>query len=308
MRVRKQFNLRTMCAILVNKKNALPKMPFHTLVLSGGSVKGVGLLGALEYVNQYSGLEHIKYFYGTSAGSVICVLAALGFSPPEMFYLFQRIEFRFQFDLNKSNIQLLDYNRFDTFLKNIISDRYGKVPTLGEIFETTGRELHICTYNYTQNKLEVFSPKTRPYVPCLDAVRLSCALPFIFGKTVFEGDLYFDGGIVCNLPLEIAVGNGHQDIIAFTLPSSTVRQTDDSVFAVFSNLVFSPIERHTREAISKYGSKCTLVELHVDIPFTQFNVPPEKAAACYSECYFQCQAALSGVSFSDSIQGSKLNQ
>ena len=57
---------------------------FDTIVLSGGSIKGIVTLGALQYAKENYLLENIKTYIGTSSGAIISYLLAIGYNPIEM--------------------------------------------------------------------------------------------------------------------------------------------------------------------------------------------------------------------------------
>ena len=54
------------------------------LVLPSGGVKGVYLIGAIEYLYENCGINHIESYYGTSVGSIISGLLIIGFTPLEI--------------------------------------------------------------------------------------------------------------------------------------------------------------------------------------------------------------------------------
>ena len=57
---------------------------YDTLVLSGGSSKGLVILGALQYGYDNYLLNEIETYIGTSAGAITCFLLAIGYSPLEI--------------------------------------------------------------------------------------------------------------------------------------------------------------------------------------------------------------------------------
>ena len=57
---------------------------FDTLVLSGGSSKGILILGALQYAYDNFLLNNIDIYVGTSCGAIIGYLLAIGYTPLEI--------------------------------------------------------------------------------------------------------------------------------------------------------------------------------------------------------------------------------
>jgi peptidase E len=60
------------------------EMNYDTLVIAGGSTKGILALGALQYAIDNYMLSKIKTYIGTSAGAMICYLLAIGYTPIEI--------------------------------------------------------------------------------------------------------------------------------------------------------------------------------------------------------------------------------
>jgi hypothetical protein len=57
---------------------------YDTLVLSGGSSKGIIILGALQYLIDNYLISNIETYIGTSVGSIICYLLLIGYTPIEI--------------------------------------------------------------------------------------------------------------------------------------------------------------------------------------------------------------------------------
>lgn len=56
------------------------------LCLSGGGIKGAAHVGALQALEDNH--IHIDYISGTSSGSIVAVLYAIGYSPQEIYNFF----------------------------------------------------------------------------------------------------------------------------------------------------------------------------------------------------------------------------
>lgn len=267
-------------------------MVFNTLVLSGGSIKGVSFLGALQYIDEVSGLKNINQLYGTSAGSIICILLALGVTPPQLLAHFTQFKFSIAPTVSKTEIELVCYTKFIATLQHIVCLYVDKIPTLNELYKIYGKKVFILTYNYTKGKGEVLGYQNYPDMLCTDAVRLSCALPFIFGKTTYNGDLYFDGGLYCNFPLNIAIRQKAQNIVAINLSTKNTRSAVDTHLAIFFNLFFAPIEERTRDIIQKYRKQCAIIEINVPVPFTNLQLSLTQAFECYIYGYIGAKKEL----------------
>ena len=56
-------------------------MNFNGLCMSSGGVKGIVMLGALNYYYTANQTNNIKYYAGTSVGSIIVYLFSMGYTP-----------------------------------------------------------------------------------------------------------------------------------------------------------------------------------------------------------------------------------
>jgi predicted acylesterase/phospholipase RssA len=258
-------------------------------------VKGVGVLGALQYVNEVSDLKCIKQFYGSSVGGLLSVLLAINLTPAELFAYFMNFNFTINPSLEGQNLEIINYQSFMNTVEDMIFSKCGKIPTLKELFKTYGKKVFLTTYNYSKNTMEILSHLTRPQMKCSDAIKLSCALPFIFGRVNYEGNLYFDGGLVCNFPLNIAFKHRAQNILAINLKTLSDRSSNDTLISVFFNLLFTPIEHHVQEIVKKYSNRCAYIELKVGIPFTKFKLSAVEAFECFLQGYSTARAVLRGL-------------
>lgn len=181
---------------------------YDTLVLSGGGIYGYAILGALQYLKDHDRLSKINTFVGTSIGSIIAYLLAIGCTPMEIIlYLHSKNVLK---NINQFNIISMiqgngscDYNTIQSHVEKITIDKVGKYLTLQGLREKFGKTLIVCTYNLTQDCVQYITPDNNPDMPCLVAIRMSSNIPLIFEDFKYMGDYYIDGGISDNFPIEI---------------------------------------------------------------------------------------------------------
>jgi Patatin-like phospholipase len=235
--------------------NTSVSQTFDTLVLSGGALKGVAQLGALKYVEDTIGFKTIHYFYGTSIGAVICYLLIIGFSPMEIiqtviksklmdklistFNLFQVLQSRGIVDINLLMAEL----ELITILKT------ERIFTLRELYDCFGKELHCITYNYTQRRVEHLSYLTHPDMDSITAIRLSSALPFVFDDVYYNGDLYLDGGLANNFPVEY-VPPGRTILGLVLFPEVKPQTAGESFVQFIHKLLYIPLLEKTKAAVA----------------------------------------------------------
>jgi len=87
--------------ILLNKKKDNIK---SILVLSGGAIKGVAQIGALQYLEENNMLKDIKIISATSAGSIVGFLYMIGYTFLELFDFMKIIDMNNTKKINITNI------------------------------------------------------------------------------------------------------------------------------------------------------------------------------------------------------------
>ncbi|MFD1314151.1 patatin-like phospholipase family protein [Namhaeicola litoreus] len=156
------------------------------LILSGGGVRTMAHIGLIKCLNE----ENIKIdaIGGTSAGAVVAAMYANGYETKEMLDFFK-------------NTSLFRYSLY-TFSKPGIIDSEKFISTFKKIFPRDAFEqLRIPTYitatNLLSGKLRYFTKGEliRPLIA-------SSALPPVFSPIEINGELYCDGGILDNFPIQ----------------------------------------------------------------------------------------------------------
>ena len=182
------------------------------LALCGGGVYGyaeVGALSEMEYYKQYFEIENIS---GTSVGSIIATLYAIGYPPSEiseiMFHLDMELLVKGEKGIIKDNV-VSWYNLYTKFGMyeaidfEIEFDRLIEVKTgiKGCTFAQLDKNLTIIATNLNFQNARYFNKTNTPDLVVSKAVRMSMSYPTIITPVEFEGDLYGDGGQFINYPI-----------------------------------------------------------------------------------------------------------
>jgi predicted acylesterase/phospholipase RssA len=179
------------------------------LVLPGGGMKGCYLLGALQYLYDQDELAHIRSFYGTSIGGVLCALLIIGYQPIEIFaYISTHHVQHALSQFNRNIIErrcLLDSTPVVHFLNEMIVRKLGAIPTLAELKAQFARDL--CVVTVARDRIHeplYLTAETHPGLSLVHALHMSISIPFVFGYAVYEGRKYIDGGLMDNFPIRYA--------------------------------------------------------------------------------------------------------
>ncbi len=156
------------------------------LVLSGGGVRGMAHIGVIKALKEFNITP--TSVSGSSVGALVGALYANGNTIEEMLLFFKETPlFRYNFfTISKSGF--IDTDRyFDIF------STYFPVDT----FEALQHRLYVVATNLEKGE-EAFFSSGELIMPLL----ASAALPPVFSPVELDGQLYADGGIMNNFPLE----------------------------------------------------------------------------------------------------------
>lgn len=276
---------------------------YDGLTLGGGAHKGIGQLGLLEYLfeKEVLKMEKLKYFSGTSIGSLIVLLLILGFSPRELFLSIYKIDNFLQIHDVKDktiwtifgNHGFMDIKCITREAKKLILEKMEKVPTFFELADKTGKHLYIPAANLSKMEVSVFSPETTPFMSCLEAVELSCNLPFIFSMNTYRGEVFVDGGLGDNFPYKY-IENKVKRLFGVVCSriddcSTMVSSENMQIFEYTRRCMLFPIQTIQGMRI-KEAIRCSHDVAHVElegIPFFQLNPSKETKRNMFFQGYSQ---------------------
>ncbi len=212
------------------KLSSLHRRPTVGLVLSGGSARGFAHIGVLKYLEK----EGIRpdYIAGTSMGSIVGSLYALGYSADQIekivdsqnwdFIISNRIAYRnmsmsekadagkyfMEFPFKKKNLKLPGSFIGGQHIMELINYYEAWSSFTIHNFKKLPIPFFCVAVNLRSGHLKVF---TKGYLP--DAVRASMAIPSVFAPKIIDGTPYIDGGIRNNFPADLMQKIFHPDII-----------------------------------------------------------------------------------------------
>jgi NTE family protein len=268
---------------------------FDTLVIAGGSSKGILTLGALQYAYDKNILKNINIFIGTSSGSIICFLLLIGYTPIEIIVYVcthQLLEKLQHFNI----VAMLNGNGATSFssiyeqLEKMTIDKIGYLPTFKDLNEKFDKTLICVTYNLTDDKTEYISHETHPDLPCLIALRMSSNLPLIFENYKYGNKFYIDGGISDNFAIDIGdkKGNNVLGLLICGDTQSFNNEPDTNIIEYIYKLIFIPISQSTEYKITHTSDKCKIIKLdYSGLKFFNFNINAKEKLDIFSSGYEQ---------------------
>ncbi len=203
---------------------------FRNLVFEGGGVKGIAYAGAIEVLEKKTlgggtpVLQEIERVAGTSAGAITAVLLALGASSEDVRQIVGGTNFRRFMDDSFGVVR--DFDRlvhdygwykgdaFAQWMKKQVQALTGRSDlTFDELRRiiaaqpksqrTKYKDLYVIGTNLSMQMESVCSAETTPAMPIWLAARISMSIPLFFAAVQERNDLYVDGGISWNYPIDL---------------------------------------------------------------------------------------------------------
>lgn len=272
---------------------------FDTIVLAGGSSKGIITLGALQYTYDNYLIKNVQTYIGTSSGAIISYLLAIGYSPIEILVyicthqLMEKLQhFNVVAMINGSGAS--SFVNIHEQLEKMTIQKIGFLPTLQELKTRFGKTLICVTHNLTEGRTEYLKPETHPNLPCLTAIRMSANLPLIFETYKYGNNFYIDGGISDNFPINIGDTMGTK-ILGIILKTNDEAgyDPDMNILEYIYKLMFIPISQSFEYKLSQASEKCKIVKLSYNkIKFFSFNLNSKQKLDLFSSGYQQMKKSL----------------
>lgn len=177
------------------------------LVFSGGGVKGYSFIGCLKALEELDIIKNVKAISSTSIGALFSILYIIGYNSSELEQIFSNI------DLNKlQNFEFLNFKNnygFDNgeniikFLKVLFNEK--KIDTeitFLELFKKSNIKFIVTGTNISKQKIEYFSYENYPDMKLFTALRITMSIPIIYEYVKFQDDIYVDGGLLDDYPID----------------------------------------------------------------------------------------------------------
>lgn len=267
------------------------------MVVAGGAVKGISILGAIQYAMDQGFLQNVSTMVGTSIGSAIIYLLAIGYNPTNILkkIISHKVMERLNASMNLTSVLgegVLSYSHLQEVMEKMTIDKIGFYPTLKDIQTKFDKKLVITTYNLTKDELEYLSPETHPDLPCLTAIRMSSNIPFVFEQFKYMGSHYIDGGIADNFPIEMGLKCGKKLIGFYTVETTANTCDSTKVVSYMINLLCIMPRIRLKEVMEKYKENCTFIKIVDDNSMLNFNLTLKDKLDLFSLGYSEAKACL----------------
>ena len=222
------------------------------IALAGGGIRGIAHAGVLKALDD-NGIK-IEAIGGTSAGSIVAALYAMGYKPYYIYILFKKYA---QEIINIGNAPII--NGIGNFIKNkkigllglndgtLLEKMYNElalrkgIKVIGDI----KMPLVIPAVDIAESKEYIFTncaprdnlnDKYITEIPIGKAVRASSSFPAIFCPCEFKNHMFLDGGTLDNIPIMPLKEIYNHKIMAVNFQADPVEENSDLMDIVMKTL------------------------------------------------------------------------
>ena len=222
------------------------------IALSGGGMRGIAHAGVLKALEE-NGIK-VDIIGGTSAGSMVASLYAMGYKPDEILEKFK-----------ENSNKIIGGNRFSiiTGMRKIMKKKavlkgFKNGKSIEEVFEKLAKNksydkinsikmpIVIPTVDIMDAKEYIFTnyipkeeEKNKKYITNItvgEAVRASSSFPAVFNLCPFENHAFMDGGALDNVPVEEVRKQGADKVIAVKFEEDTIDEKSNMMDIVMRTI------------------------------------------------------------------------
>ncbi|MBU89718.1 MAG: hypothetical protein CMA57_04940 [Euryarchaeota archaeon] len=246
------------------------------LVLGPASMGIYSLIGSLKALE--SKLIDVKEISGSSAGSILALLLALGMSVDEILEVSLSLNIP---DFVKLRIGSF-FNKFGFVDLGPIREKLVEVCGCDPTFDELEMKIYVSAYCLNSSSTEYFSKDTHPDMKVIDAVCMSMAIPLIFACGRYEGKTYIDGGTQEQYPMTPFLGKKPHEVTCIKLKMDRVYQEEINNPRQFvESLIRSTLTNRV-----EYSEYTKMIEINVaDTNIFDFNMPYEDKVKLYNIGY-----------------------
>ncbi len=270
----------------------------YTCLFGGGAIRGaahVGVLRAFERLNLKP-----TTLAGSSVGSLVAALYAVGFTSHELSEVFLSVNFELFRDISlgfNNKFALSKGEVFLEWLRDLIERKYyGPAYLKGQCKRVTFRDIDknlvIITTNMKDFSCKEFSTFETPDFEIAMAVRISCCMPGLMRAVTLEDDLLVDGDLMKGKPMWSLSRNIQKvtDRILEIRLEGTFSGSDQNPLEYVNGMYTCMTSSETSFIKSVYGS-CDKYDYLVintgSVIVVDFNYPTSKRQAIIDDGYRQ---------------------
>lgn len=250
------------------------------LALSGGGARGAAHVGVLKLIEEL-GIP-VDYIAGTSMGSIVGGLYAMGLSPDEIEQTIEEIDWNtiFQDEAEREDRRMrrkLEDRNYLVKARPGVQERERKVNLAPALIQGQKLDLALRQYSLPASRIRDFDDLRIPFRAVATdvvtgeavilgegdlatAMRASMAVPAVFAPVEIGDRLLVDGGLAMNLPVSVVRDMGADIVIAVDVGGPRrEREEISNVLTMLDQIASLVTWRNTQEEIATLGGRDLLI-------------------------------------------------
>lgn len=179
----------------------------YTCLFGGGAIRGVSYIGAIKAMEELG--ICIDTFGGSSVGSIIAALLAVGYTADELKQIFLKVNFELFKDISIAFGPIFAISKGEVFLewvrelieKKFYGENYKKGANKAVTFKDIEKNLVIITTNLSNFECKEFSRFETPDYEIASAIRISSCMPGLMKPIEYNNTLLVDGDLQKSFPM-----------------------------------------------------------------------------------------------------------
>ena len=179
----------------------------YTCLFGGGAIRGVSYIGAIKAFEEL-GINPTT-LAGSSVGSIIAALLAVGYTSKELKSIFLKVNFELFKDISLGLGPVFALSKGEVFLEWIrelieikyYGKKYKKGANKAVTFKDIEKNIVIITTNLSNFECKEFSKFETPDYEIASAIRISCCMPGLMKPIEYNKTLLVDGDLQKRWPM-----------------------------------------------------------------------------------------------------------
>lgn len=192
------------------------------LAIGPGGVFFYSIIGHVFRLYKDGELDDLQEISGASAGSIVAFVWSMGREKCFDYIFTEDVEFKMNPLILLKKNGLVESTKFREKLVHLCSHVFQLNDiTFREHYDKTGIVLHISAYSLDKFDTVYYSVHNSPNMSVIDAITMSCAIPFYF--TPFKN--HIDGGLIDCIPVTPYIDKEIGDIYAISMDKTHPKNT-----------------------------------------------------------------------------------
>jgi len=263
-------------------------IPPLRISLSGGGMRGLAHIGALEVLHERGLLKTVKEYIGISAGSFCAFAVCIGCTLAELRTVSALLDFSLMQSITpETAFKFLDTFGFDSGenmekLLTVLLRSKGLKPdlTFRELAATKAPQLRIFATDLNLCMPKEFSAALTPNVKIIQALRASMCIPIYFTPVIGpEGHLFVDGGVISDMPFFLLPRGERETTLNIIFSSDHESCEKIGSFSEYLNQIYISIHRYHSAELERHWAQNTAILPCGEFSSTYFHATTEEKMA-----------------------------